>query len=95
MKTTRAAENDDVKDKVVKTTIMRRKRLWKQRLDYGDDGGSRSNDDCDDNVSKTKDIDDNHSRSQEGDDGNSRRKVGDNGVSKSKEDNDDYVVPPV
>ena len=42
--------------------------------DYGDDSVSRSNDDYDDDVSKTKDVDGGKCGSKEGNDGNSRSK---------------------
>ena len=59
--------------------LKKRKRIqWSWESVSGnndcDYGVSRSNEDNDNNVSKTKDIDDVNSRSKDGEDGNSRRK---------------------
>ena len=73
MKTTRGVENDDVEDKATKMMMMKRGSISRNNdCEYGDNGISRSNDDYDDDVSKTKDVDDGNSGSKHGDAGNSR-----------------------
>ena len=76
MKTTRGVENDDVEDKATKMMMMKRGSISRNNdCEYGDNGISRSNDDYDDDVSKTKDVDDGNSRSKDNDDGNSISKL--------------------